>query len=43
MKIKSADIDMLHGPLAKKILLFTLPIALSSILQQLFKDRKSVV
>lgn len=27
---------MLHGPLLKKILLFTLPIALSSILQQLF-------
>ena len=28
--------DMLHGPLLKKILLFTLPIALSSMLQQLF-------
>lgn len=30
------EVDMLHGPLAKKLLLFTLPIALSSILQQLF-------
>lgn len=29
-------IDMLNGPLSKKILLFTLPIALSSMLQQLF-------
>lgn len=29
-------IDMLNGPLAKKILLFTLPIALGSMLQQLF-------
>lgn len=28
--------DMLHGPLLRKILLFTLPIALSSMLQQLF-------
>ena len=36
MNFKSADIDMLHGPLPKKLLLFTLPIALSSILQQLF-------
>ena len=27
---------MLQGPLTKKILLFTLPIALSSMLQQLF-------
>jgi Na+-driven multidrug efflux pump len=28
--------DMTHGPLAKKILLFALPLAMSSILQQLF-------
>lgn len=30
--------DMLHGPLLKKILLFALPIAASSILQQLFNS-----
>lgn len=36
MNFKTADMDMLHGPLAGKLLLFTLPIALSSILQQLF-------
>ena len=28
--------DMLHGPLSGKLLLFTLPIALSGIIQQLF-------
>ena len=33
MTFKTADMDMLHGPLLKKLLLFTLPIALSSILQ----------
>lgn len=33
---KMREIDMLHGPLLGKILLFTLPIALSSICQQLF-------
>ena len=43
MKFKSADIDMLHGPLTKKILLFTLPIALSSILQQLFNAADTAV
>lgn len=36
MSFKTMDIDMLHGPLTKKIFLFTIPIALSSILQQLF-------
>lgn len=36
MKRASQHMDMLHGPLAGKILLFTLPIALSSMLQQLF-------
>ena len=34
---------MLHGPLTKKILLFTLPIALSSILQQLFNAADTAV
>lgn len=36
MNRKEREMDMLHGPLLKKILLFTLPIALSSMLQQLF-------
>lgn len=30
------EVDMLHGPLAKKIFMFALPLAASSILQQLF-------
>ena len=36
MQSKPAELDMLHGPLAGKLLLFTLPVALSSIVQQLF-------
>lgn len=36
MNRKDREMDMLQGPLLKKILLFTLPIALSSMLQQLF-------
>lgn len=43
MKFKSVDIDMLHGPLTKSLLLFTLPIALSSILQQLFNAADTAV
>ena len=43
MNIKAMDIDMLHGPLTKKLLLFTLPIALSSILQQLFNAADTAV
>lgn len=43
MKYKSSEIDMLHGPLVKKLLLFTLPIALSSILQQLFNAADTAV
>mgnify|MGYP001154801539 CR=1 FL=1 len=43
MNFKTADTDMLHGPLTKKILLFTLPIALSSILQQLFNAADTAV
>ena len=43
MHYKSADVDMLHGPLAKKLLLFTLPIALSSMLQQLFNAADTAV
>ena len=30
------EVDMTHGPLAKKIILFALPLAFSSMLQQLF-------
>ncbi len=33
---KSADVDMLHGPLAKKLLLFAVPVAVIGVLQQLF-------
>ena len=43
MSLKKADMDMLHGPLTKKLLLFTLPIALSSILQQLFSAADTAV
>lgn len=43
MTYKAADMDMLHGPLMKKLLLFTLPIALSSILQQLFNAADTAV
>lgn len=32
------EIDMLHGPLLMKILVFTLPLAASSVLQQLFNS-----
>lgn len=35
---QAAKMDMLHGPLLKKMLLFALPLALSSILQQLFNS-----
>ena len=34
----SKNVDMLHGPLTKKIILFALPIAAGSILQQLFNS-----
>ena len=43
MDLKAANIDMLHGPLTKKLLLFTLPIALSSIVQQLFNAADTAV
>ena len=35
---KSKDMDLLHGPLWSKILAFALPLAASSILQQLFNS-----
>lgn len=34
----SQKVDMLHGPLLKKIVLFALPLAASSVLQQLFNS-----
>ena len=37
------SLDMLHGSLIKKILLFALPIAASSILQQLFNSADTAV
>ena len=36
--MNSKEIDMLHGPLFMKILVFALPLAASSILQQLFNS-----
>ena len=35
-KKRSREVDMLHGPLLKKIVLFALPILATGILQQLF-------
>ncbi len=43
MNLKTKDIDMLSGPLTGKLLLFTLPIALSSILQQLFSAADTAI
>lgn len=40
---RTHDIDMLHGPLVRKLLLFALPFAASSILQQLFNTVDIVV
>ncbi len=37
-KARGNTIDMLHGPLLMKILMFSLPLAASSILQQLFNS-----
>ena len=36
MKTKNRELDMTHGPLAGKIVRFAVPLALSSMLQQLF-------
>ena len=43
MNGKTSEMDMLHGPLSGKLLLFTLPIALSSIVQQLFNAADTAV
>lgn len=37
-KKKSKEIDMLHGGIAGKLIVFALPLACSSILQQLFNS-----
>lgn len=37
-KGKRKEVDMLHGPLLMKILMFALPLAASSVLQQLFNS-----
>lgn len=42
-KAQTANLDMLHGPLTKKLLRFTLPIALSSIVQQLFSAADTAI
>lgn len=41
--MKTSDVDMLRGPLAGKLLRFTLPIALSSMVQQLFNAADTAV
>lgn len=43
MNVKTNDMDMLHGALTRKLLLFTLPIALSSMIQQLFNAADTAV
>ena len=43
MTLRNSDTDMLHGPLAGRLLLFTLPIALSSMVQQLFSAADTAV
>ena len=37
-KTENSGVDMLNGPLLKKILLFALPLAASSVLQQFFNS-----
>ena len=41
--MKKSEIDLLHGPLAGSLLRFTLPIALSSMIQQLFNAADTAV
>lgn len=43
MNGKTSEMDMLNGPLSGKLLLFTLPIALSSMVQQLFNAADTAV
>ena len=43
MNLKTSEMDMLHRPLMGKLLLFTLPIALGSMVQQLFNAADTAV
>ena len=43
MSLKTTDMDMLHSALTGRLLLFTLPIALSSMVQQLFNAADTAV
>ena len=43
MKTKSYEMDMCHGPLLKKILIFSIPLMLSGILQLLFNAADIIV
>ena len=43
MKRSDESVDMIHGPLAGKIIIFALPVALSSMLQQLFNSADTAV
>lgn len=43
MAADSHSIDMLHGPLAGKLVLFALPLAATSLLQQLFNSADAAV
>ena len=38
--MRDTKVDMLHGPLAGKLFWFALPIAASSMLQQLFNTQR---
>lgn len=40
---KTNSIDMLHGPLLGKLIIFAVPLALSSIISQLFNSADAVV
>lgn len=43
MKTKSYEMDMCHGPLLKKILIFSIPLMLSGVLQLLFNAADIIV
>lgn len=40
---KTHQVDMLHGPLLQKLVMFALPLTLTSILQQLFNSADTAV
>ena len=42
-KSKTVEIDMLHGPLYRKMLIFLVPMVLSSVLQLLFNAADIIV